>query len=155
MSMGQSADGVQPLSASVVAVFDQSADYSGGVVPEARQKEERPYLLEFVARALVRRVVDAIHRLARIVAQVVEFAGAAAQLEGALGISGAHRAQLERILDPRVLRDAVGVLARAQRVRDALERVDDGARKIVRRVRLEARAREATRPSYAVLKLKI
>ena len=49
MSMGQSADGVQPLSASVVAVFDQSADYNGGVVPDARQKEERPFLLEFVA----------------------------------------------------------------------------------------------------------
>jgi len=49
MSMGQSADGVQPLAASVVAVFDQSADYNGGVVPEAKQKEERPFLLEFVA----------------------------------------------------------------------------------------------------------
>ena len=49
MSMGQGGDGVQPLSASVVAVFDQGVDYNGGVVPEARQKEERPFLLEFVA----------------------------------------------------------------------------------------------------------
>ena len=47
MSMGQYT-GTTPLSASVVAVFEQ-ADYNGGALTEARQKEERPYLLEFVA----------------------------------------------------------------------------------------------------------
>ncbi len=49
MSMGQSSDGVQPLAESVVAVFDQAADFNGGMLPEARSKQERPFLLEYLA----------------------------------------------------------------------------------------------------------
>lgn len=49
MSMGQSAEGVQPLSASVVPVFDNAADFNGGLVPESKAKQERPFLLEYVA----------------------------------------------------------------------------------------------------------
>jgi hypothetical protein len=41
--------GVPFLADSTVAVFDWAADYNGARVPDARRKEPRPFLLEFVA----------------------------------------------------------------------------------------------------------